>query len=153
MEDKTIDKQLLDMVVKTAVDLTSMPDSYHWTINGVETSVGEIRKQLKRLDCDSMAYLVRSVSSSQKTIRHMQAFLRTSLYNTPDAYALYVKQKQNEASGQGTRDKSTQNWGNGLKRPASRFQNFNQRTYDYSAMEVEFVRKLHQQGRDESRQV
>ena len=28
------------------------------------------------------------------------------------------------------------------KKPASRFHNFNQRTYDYSNMEVEFVRKL-----------
>ena len=28
------------------------------------------------------------------------------------------------------------------KKPASRFHNFNQRTYDYSDMEVEFVRKL-----------
>ncbi|WP_418474497.1 DnaD domain protein [Frisingicoccus sp.] len=29
------------------------------------------------------------------------------------------------------------------KKPASRFHNFNQRTYDYSDMEVEFVKKLH----------
>ena len=29
------------------------------------------------------------------------------------------------------------------KKPASRFHNFNQRTYDYGEMEVEFVKKLH----------
>ena len=29
------------------------------------------------------------------------------------------------------------------KKPASRFHNFNQRSYDYSNMEVEFVKKLH----------
>ena len=136
-KDETIDQDILNMTVRTAADMLEMKDGVTWKINGVDHNRQEIGAQLSKLDGDSMRYLILSIAGSKKPIRHMQSFLRTSLYNAPDDYLLFLKKSQhaeNKAAIPGDMMRT--------KKAASRFHNFNQRTYDYGAMEIEFVRKL-----------
>lgn len=67
----------------------------------------------------------------------MQSFLRTSLYNAPDDYLLFLKKSKN-AENKNTVSGRVMQPG----KPASRFHSFNQRSYDYGALEIELVRKL-----------
>ncbi len=136
-EDETIDQEILDMTIRTAVDLLAMKDGATWKINGVERNRQEIEVQLLRLNGDSMKYLIHSITGSSKPIRHMQSFLRTSLYNAPDDYLLFLKKSKN-AENKNTVSGRVMQPG----KPASRFHSFNQRSYDYGALEIELVRKL-----------
>lgn len=137
MEDETVDQEILNMTIRTAVDLLAMKDGTLWKINGVERNRQEIEVQLLRLNSDNMKYLIHSITGSKKPIRHMQSFLRTSLYNAPDDYLLFLKKSKN-AENKNTISGGVIQPG----KPASRFHSFNQRSYDYGAMEIEFVRKL-----------
>ena len=136
-EDETIDQEILDMTIRTAVDLLAMKDGATWKINGVERNRQEIEVQLLRLNGDSMKYLIHSITGSSKPIRHTQSFLRTSLYNAPDDYLLFLKKSKN-AENKNTVSGRVMQPG----KPASRFHSFNQRSYDYGALEIELVRKL-----------
>lgn len=137
MEDETIDQEILNMTIRTAVDLLAMKDGATWKINGVERNRQEIEVQLLRLKFDSMKYLIHSIARSKKPIRNMQSFLRTSLYNAPDDYLFFMKKSKTV--------ENQKNVSEGIMKsgkPASRFHSFNQRSYDYGALEIELVRKL-----------
>lgn len=139
MDAETEDhNELLNLIVKTATDLMTMPDEYTWRINQVQRSAAEIRDQLTKLKHEHIVYIMDCIKKSRTPIKNVVGFIRTSLYNAPDTYSLY-KTKQDESKKKPAVDKD--------KKSAGRFHNFTQRSYDYGAMEIEFVRKLHENSR------
>ncbi len=129
------DKELLNLIVRTAVELMTMPEGHSWRIHQIQRSASEIRSQISKLRHEHIEYIMLCIKKSQTPINNISAFIRTSLYNAPDTYSLYKAKKDKAEKTSSAKEQA--------QRPAGRFHNFNQRSYDYSAMEVEFVQKLH----------
>lgn len=137
-DEENVDKELLNLIVKTAVELMTMPDEYSWRINQIQRSAPQIRKQIERLNHEHISYIMQCIQTSKVSIKNVPGFIRTSLYNAPDTYSIY-KTKQDDSKSVLNSDEKRRSK---EKKSASRFHNFNQRQYDYSAMEVELVRRL-----------